>query len=60
MNKTRQTRNQRKSAIIAMLRKAMNNIDSVCEDICSDTDAYKALQNETKSIDKAIDLICEF
>ena len=56
----KQTKAQRKSEIIGVLRRVILKIDNVSEDITDNKQAYNTLQEESVVLDHAIDLICEF
>lgn len=53
-----QTQAQKKGAVIGQLRRIIDKIDLVCEEI-DNTDLFQALQGESKKLDLVIDQICK-
>lgn len=54
----RQTKAQKKGAVIGQLRRIIDKIDLICEEI-GNADIFQALQKESSKIDCVIDKICE-
>jgi len=54
----KRTKAQKKSALIALLRHVSDKLDNVCLEI-GNADLFREIEQQTKSLDLAIDQICE-
>ena len=57
-NIMKRTKAQKKSALIALLRHVSDKLDNVCLEI-GNADLFREIEQQTKSLDLAIDQICK-